>query len=236
MRLDRYVSQATGLSRSQARTRIRGGSVELDGRIIRRPSYLVGAEVAVSVDGVAARLPEANYYMLNKPAGYVCDRDDPRHPTVFDLVEAAQRRLLHVAGRLDADVTGLVLLTDDGAWSHALTAPARKQPKTYLARLAEPLASAAARALRTGVTLRGERRPTRPAGVEVLPDGRVRLAIAEGRYHQVKRMFAAVGNRVEALHRERIGPFVLDPELGPGQYRALTDAEVAQVRTQGRKL
>jgi len=235
LRLDRYVSQATGLSRSQARSAIRAGRVGLADQAVTRPSYIVGEQPVVSLDGVPVSLPGRRYYMLNKPTGYVCDRGDTHHPSVFELLGHGAG--LHVAGRLDADVTGLVLLTDDGDWSHALTAPRRKQPKTYLAMLAEPLGAASAEALREGVRLHGDTRPTRPAAIDVLPGGcRVRLTVAEGRYHQVKRMFAAVGNRVEALHRERIGPFVLDPRLGPGDYRALGAGEVAQVQTPGRKL
>jgi 16S rRNA pseudouridine516 synthase len=235
LRLDRYVSQATGLSRSQARSAIRAGRVGLADQVVTRTSYIVGEQPVVSLDGVPVSLPGRCYYMLNKPKGYVCDRGNAHHPSVFELLGPGCD--LHVAGRLDADVTGLVLITDDGDWSHALTAPRRKQSKTYLATLAEPICTADAEALRAGVRLHGETRPTRPAAVEVLPGGcRVRLTIAEGRYHQVKRMFAAVGNRVESLHRERIGPFVLDPHLGPGDYRALDAGEVAQVQTPGRKL
>jgi 16S rRNA pseudouridine516 synthase len=236
LRLDRYISRSTGLSRSQARKLIRGGRVELEGRIVTDASYIVGNQVAVFVDGDPASLPPHCYLMLHKPAGYVCGRGDAHHPSVFDLLGDADTAGLHAAGRLDADVTGLVLLTDDGEWSHALTAPRRGHTKVYRVALAEDLSAAAAARLRTGVPLRGESRPTRPAGVERLASGEVRLTIHEGRYHQVKRMFAAVGNHVTALHRECVGPFVLDPGLGPGDWRRLEADEVAQVQTPGRKL
>jgi 16S rRNA pseudouridine516 synthase len=236
VRLDRYLSRSTGLSRSQARKRVRGGRVELEGRIVTDPSYIVGNQVAVFVDGDRVNLPRHCYLMLHKPAGHVCDRGDARHPSVFDLLGDADTAGLHAAGRLDADVTGLVLLTDDGDWSHALTAPRRGHTKVYRVVLAEDLGEMAAAQLRTGVQLRGEPRPTRPAGVERLARGEVRLTIHEGRYHQVKRMFAAVGNHVTALHRERVGPFVLDPRLAAGDWRHLEADEVAQVQTPGRKL
>jgi 16S rRNA pseudouridine516 synthase len=165
--------------------------------------------------------------MLHKPADYVCSTDDPLHPTVLALLDMADRRDLHTAGRLDLDATGLVLVTDDGAWSHRVTSPRHPRPKVYRVELAEPLTEAAAEQLRTGVHLHGERRPTRPAQVEALSERQVQLTIEEGRYHQVKRMFAAVGNRVLTLHRERIGCVALDPGLAPGEWRPLTAEEVA---------
>lgn len=165
--------------------------------------------------------------MLHKPAGCICATADGVHPTVLDLLPPAERPGLHVAGRLDLDVTGLVLLTDDGDWSHGVTAPRHKCPKTYVAELGAPIGDDALDGLRRGVRLRGEREDTRPARVERLGPARVRITVTEGRYHQVKRMFAAVGNRVTVLHRERVGRLALDPALPPGAWRALTPEEVA---------
>jgi 16S rRNA pseudouridine516 synthase len=224
--LDRYLSQATGLSRSMAQRAVRRGAVTVAGVVIRDPATAVAAGAAVTLDGVSLALPGKRYFMLHKPPGVVCDRGDAHHRSVFELLHEPGRDRLHVAGRLDQDVTGLVLITDDGAWSHRITAPRRKQPKTYLVTLAAPLDEPAAAALRGGVSLRGESRPTRPAAVQPLADRRARLTIREGRYHQVKRMFAAVGNRVVALHREGIGALALDPALPPGAYRHLSPAEL----------
>jgi 16S rRNA pseudouridine516 synthase len=226
MRLDRFLSHAIGLTRSEAQSAVRAGRVAVNGAPARDAALKVADGAVVALDGrlVSARGPR--YLMLHKPAGCVCATTDGVHPTVLELLPEVERDGLHVAGRLDLDVTGLVLLTDDGAWSHRVTAPRRKCPKTYLAGLTEPIAEAALDVLRRGVRLRGEEEDTQPAAVECLAPDRVRITVTEGRYHQVKRMFAAVGNRVAALHREQIGPVALDPRLVPGGWRALTAAEV----------
>jgi 16S rRNA pseudouridine516 synthase len=227
MRLDRFLSHATGLTRSEAQRAVRAGRVAVDGAPARDAALKVADGAVVALDGrlVSARGPR--YLMLHKPGGCVCATTDGVHPTALDLLPETERDGLHVVGRLDLDVTGLVLLTDDGAWAHRVTAPRRKCPKTYLARLAEPIADAALDVLRRGARLRGEEKDTQPAAVERLAPDRVRITVTEGRYHQVKRMFAAVGNRVAELHREQIGPVALDPRLAPGGWRALTAAEVA---------
>lgn len=226
MRLDRFLSHAAGLTRSEAQRAIRAGRVAVDGAVARDPGLQVAGGAAVMLDGRPVSVRGPRYLMLHKPAGCVCAATDGVHPTVLALLPEAERDGLHVAGRLDLDVTGLVLLTDDGAWSHRVTAPRRKCPKTYRAGLAAPIADAALDGLRRGVRLRGEEEDTRPAAVERLAPDEVRLTVTEGRYHQVKRMFAAVGNRVRTLHREQVGPVALDPALAPGEWRALTAAEV----------
>jgi 16S rRNA pseudouridine516 synthase len=227
VRLDRFLSHAAGLTRSQAQHAVRAGRVAVDGVPALDPAARLAEGAAVALDGAPVGLRGARYLMLHKPAGCVCATYDGTHPTVLDLLPVAERPGLHVVGRLDLDVSGLVLLTDDGDWSHRVSAPRRRCPKTYLADLAQPIADAALAVLRRGLRLRGEERDTAPASVERLGPDRVRITVTEGRYHQVKRMFAAVGNRVTALHRERVGPVPLDAALAPGQWRALTDAEVA---------
>jgi 16S rRNA pseudouridine516 synthase len=227
MRLDRFLGHAAGLTRSAAQRAIREGRVAVGGMPVADPGQKVGDGAAVTLDGVAVEVRGPRYLMLHKPAGCVCAARDGVHPTVLDLLPAGERDGLHVAGRLDLDVTGLVLLTDDGDWSHRVTAPRRKCPKTYLAELADPIGEDAIAVLRQGVRLRGEASDTAPAEVERLGPARVRITVTEGRYHQVKRMLAAVGNRVTGLHRERIGLLTLDPTLPPGAWRALTAAEVA---------
>lgn len=181
----------------------------------------------VSLDGVSIAPSGPVYLMLNKPLGYVCSHQDNHHPSALRLLDHPQTDRLHFAGRLDQDTTGLVLLTDDGHWSHRLTAPRNKAPKVYQVTLAEPLPLTADPQLEQGILLNGETQPTHPAQLSRLDDQHVELCITEGRYHQVKRMFAAVGNRVTALHRSQIGAIVLDSALQPGQYRPLTADEIA---------
>ena len=227
VRLDRLLSHAADLTRAQAQRAIRTGRVAVEGVVTEDPGTKLAQGAAVTLDGQPVGLRSSRYLMVHKPAGCVCAASDGLHPTVLDLLPAADRAGLHVVGRLDLDVTGLVLLTDDGDWSHRVTAPRRKCPKTYLADLAAPIGGDALARLGGGVRLRGEERDTAPAEVERLGPARVRITVTEGRYHQVKRMFAAVGNRVVALRRERIGCIALDPALAPGQWRELTADEVA---------
>lgn len=232
MRLDRYLSSVTALSRSQAQRVIRSGRVRVDGIEIKCPAQDCALVARVELDGRELQRPGHRYFMLNKPLGYVCSTSDPHNSTVLELLHEPVLTGLHYAGRLDKDATGLVLITDDGAWSHRITAPGRHCPKTYRVELAEALSEQAAASLRGGVRLRHEPRPTRPATLEPLAPTRIRLTIHEGRYHQVKRMLAAVGNRVVGLHREGIASLRLDAHLEPGQYRPLNTAEIHAIATE----
>ncbi|MCK5887318.1 MAG: pseudouridine synthase, partial [Alcanivorax sp.] len=139
---------------------------------------------------------------------------------------AELRQDLHPAGRLDRDTTGLVLLTSDGQWSHRLTSPNHHCDKRYRVTCADPVSDADLQALRDGILLRGEDSPTLPARAERLTADQLLLTIREGRYHQVKRMLAARGNKVVALHREQIGEIALDAALAPGEFRSLSEEEV----------
>lgn len=230
MRLDRYVSQAAGLSRAAVRTLLRRGAVTVDGVVVKAADLQVPAGGRVELDGQALTLSGLRYFMLHKPAGVVCSTRDGDHATVLSLLDEPRRGLLHPVGRLDVDTTGLVLLTDDGTWSHGITSPRRHRDKVYRATLAEPLAADAAARFAAGLRLKGEEKPTLPAQLDILSPIEVRVTLHEGRYHQVKRMFAALGNRVVALHREAIGAVTLDPRLQPGEYRALRDDEVEALR------
>jgi 16S rRNA pseudouridine516 synthase len=227
VRLDRFLVNHAGLSRSQAQRAVRTGMVCVDGQPVRDPSRHLHEGQTVTLSGQPVLARGLRYFMLHKPAGYVSVTEDGMHPTVLDLVHEPRRDALHAAGRLDLDSTGLVLLTDDGAWSHRVTSPRRKCAKRYRVTLAEPLSADAAKRIEAGVLLRGEERPTRPAQLEPISATEVWLTISEGRYHQVKRMFAAIGNHVLALHRDRIGSVELDPALTPGDYRPLTAEEIS---------
>lgn len=228
LRLDRLLAEVGGLSRRQAQQAIRAGRVAVAGAVQADPAHKVPADVVVSLDGASLRQRGPRYLMLHKPAGYVCATRDDQHPTVLDLLPPEQRDGLHIAGRLDLDTTGLVLLTDDGAWSHRVTSPRHRCHKRYRVTLAEPVSDAELQRLREGLLLRGEARPTAPAQVRRLGERSLLLTIREGRYHQVKRMFGALGNRVVALHRDRVGDLALDDaQLAEGEFRALTPAEAA---------
>ncbi|MBP2167569.1 16S rRNA pseudouridine516 synthase [Erwinia toletana] len=230
MRLDKFLSQQLEISRAIAAREIRAKRVTIDGEIVRDTSFKLEPEHQVEYDGNPLQQQFGpRYFMLNKPEGYVCSTDDPDHPTVLYFLEEPTAYKLHAAGRLDIDTTGLVLMTDDGQWSHRITSPRHHCEKTYLVTLELPLAEDTAQQFADGVQLHNEKSLTKPATLEVIGEHQVRLTISEGRYHQVKRMFAAVGNRVVALHRERIGEIALDDDLAPGEYRALTAEEIASV-------
>ncbi|GLR10758.1 16S rRNA pseudouridine(516) synthase RsuA [Mixta theicola] len=230
MRLDKFLSQQLEVSRAIAARELRAKRVTVDGEMVRDGAFKVLPEHQVEYDGNLLQLQVGpRYFMLNKPQGYVCSTDDPDHPTILYFIEEPTAWKLHAAGRLDIDTTGLVLLTDDGQWSHRITSPRHHCEKTYRVTLEHPLREDTAQLFAEGVQLHGEKTLTKPATLEALSETEVRLTISEGRYHQVKRMFAAIGNHVVALHRERIGEIMLDDELEPGEYRPLTEEEVASV-------
>lgn len=229
MRIDRWVSQATDLSRKQVHQALRNKRLSVNEAIVKSPSTTVGDNDCVTLDGQRINAPQTRYFMLNKPEGYLCATSDGHQPIVLDLIAEPNTQTLQIVGRLDLDTTGLLLITDDGKWNHRITSPRSQCEKTYLATLAEPLCETAAQQFAAGMQLRNESQLTRPAQIETLADNRCRVTISEGKYHQVKRMFGALNNRVIALHRERIGNIALDPALAPGQYRALTPTEIISV-------
>lgn len=222
MRLDKFICDCTGLTRSQAGKSIRQGLVSINGEPVKQAARQVSVTDQVELDGELLQLIGPRYIMLHKPAGYVCANDDPEHPIVFTLLDEPLVERLHTVGRLDLDTTGLLLLTDDGQWSHRLSSPKHHVAKTYRVWTADPIPAEAIAQFAAGVMLRGEKEPTKPAQLELVATHEALLTIHEGRYHQVKRMFAAIGNKVERLHRERIGALQLPEDLDEGEYRYLT--------------
>ncbi|GAA5445329.1 ribosomal small subunit pseudouridine synthase A [Microbulbifer sp. NBRC 101763] len=220
----------TDLSRSDVKRAAKAERISVNGEIVTDPAAKVQAGDALYLDGEPLHEPGPRYIMLNKPLGYVSATKDGEHPTVLDLIDEPNKSKLHIAGRLDIDTTGLVLLTDDGQWSHKVTSPNHHCDKTYYAMLAERIEEDAVAKFAKGIWLNNEKKRTKPAKLEILYANEVRLTIGEGRYHQVKRMFAALGNRVLELHRERIGDISLDEELQEGEYRLLTPEEIASVQ------
>lgn len=227
MRLDKFVCDCTGLTRSQAGKLIRQGEIQLNGTVCKQPAQQIKDTDVVLLDDEPLQLTGPRYILLHKPAGYVCSTDDPDHNTVFVLLDEPNSDKLHTVGRLDLDTTGLLLITDDGQWSHKISSPKHECAKTYRAWLADPVEDSAIALFAEGVMLRGEKTPTKPAQLEIISPTECLLTIHEGRYHQVKRMFAALGNKVVQLHRERVGPLTLDSSLAEGEYRQLTAEEVS---------
>lgn len=226
MRIDQFVSQALNLSRKQAQKLIRAELISLNGQIITKPPTLVPSDAEVRCEDEIINLPGLIYLMLHKPLGVISATEDPSQRTVLDLIKHPHVHTLHPVGRLDKDTTGLILITNDGEWSHLISAPRKQVPKVYLAKLAEPLSIVAAKQLELGVRLHGETQLVTASKIEICPEQQARLTIHEGKYHQVKRMFAAVGNRVEQLHREQIGGLSLDSQLTAGEWRVLTPEEI----------
>ena len=234
MRLDRYLAERTGLTRSESRKAIAKGRVAVAGAVCKQADAQVDEAAALALDGapLAGAYQKYVYIMLNKPAGVVSASRDKRDTTVADLAAAAYpRRQLFPAGRLDKTSTGFVLLTDDGALAHDLLAPAHHVEKVYVVTLDTPLTPEMRAGFAAGVTLADGRRL---APAEVGPAGAdpcvVRVTLRQGVYHQIKRMFGVFGAGVNALHRESIGGVALDPALAPGQWRELTQAEQAALQ------
>lgn len=167
--------------------------------------------------------------MLNKPLGTVCSNVADGYPSVLSLLDIDKAQELLIAGRLDHDTTGLVLITDDGQWLHRVTSPNKHFGKRYRVQLADPIQPGLVELFAKGVALKGDVELTLPAELTLLSTNEVLLTLHEGRYHQVKRMFGAVGNKVIGLHREKIGAICLDNGLELGEWRYLTDTEIQSV-------
>lgn len=210
---------------------IRNERVAVNGTVCDDPfAEIDTAGLVFTVDGVDWPYAEFATLMLNKPAGYECSRKPKHHAGVLELLPAPLReRDVQPIGRLDEDTTGLLLITDDGQLNHVLSSAKRKVPKVYLATTKHPLDQAQVDQLLSGVLLADEPEPIAAAGAEIVGENLLRLTLTEGKYHQVKRMVAAVGNRVEALHREAVGELTLPPDLKPGEWRWLTAADLQKL-------
>ena len=237
-RLDKALSSLGCGSRKEVGALIRAGRATVNGQIVRDPSVKVTpAEDQLTLAGEPVRWRIGRYYMLNKPPGVVSARVDNLHETVLGLFPEKERAVLFPVGRLDKDTEGLLLVTDDGAFAHALTAPRRHVDKVYAALVEGRLELSAPKRFAEGLTL-ADGTLCKPAVLKVLgpQDGmtRVEVTLREGKHHQVKRMIAAVGGHVAHLKRLSIGPLRLDDALAPGEYRELTEEEVAMLRTAAR--
>lgn len=202
---------------------IRAGRVRVGSAVVDDPQQAVETDgLVLSVDDLDWPYRVPALVVLNKPAGYECSQRPSHHPSVLSLLPPPLRtRGVQPIGRLDAQTTGLLLLTDDGALIHRFTSPKHHVPKVYEARCAEPVTPMQLQRLLDGVVLRDDPRPVRAQQVRARTERTLELTLTEGRYHQVRRMVAAAGNHVEALHRSRFGALALPSDLLPGQWRWL---------------
>ncbi len=228
-RLDRYLSQALQQSRQSLRPLLAAGLVRVNGEVVRDRQHRIGPFDRVEVADQLLQAREPRYLMLNKPAGVVSATSDEHHTTVLDLVPEMLREELHLAGRLDFNSTGLVLLTNDGVWSKRLSHPETGVWKHYRVTLESALDESDVAAFAAGMRFEFEDLTTRPARLEILRADEADVWLQEGRYHQIRRMFAQRGNKVKTLHRLAVGNVVLDSMLAPGACRARSAAAVRSI-------
>jgi 16S rRNA pseudouridine516 synthase len=225
-RLDRFISSHTGVNRRAVRALLASGRVGLNGRAAREINQVVDQFSHITLDGQVLQDYSAIYLMLNKPSGVVSATRDDRHRTAIDLLDANTGNDLHIAGRLDFNSTGLLLLTNDGRWSRRLACAQKPVEKVYRVTLEQALTERYVEAFAQGMYFPFEDITTRPVTLTILSDYSAELRLTEGRYHQIKRMFGRFNNKVLTLHRIAIGNVSLDPGLTAGQYRQLTQIEL----------
>lgn len=229
MRLDKFIADATAYSRKEIKKLVRYRAVTVNGEVAVNADRQVNAETDVRINGKPVVYRKYIYLMLNKPQGYLSATEDKKYPVVTDLVpENLKHFNVFPVGRLDMDTEGLLLLTNDGQFDHELMSPNRKVPKLYYAELDKPAEAADAEAFRAGMKFQDF--TAKPARLEITADPhKVYIEIAEGKFHQVKRMCGQVGREVTFLKRVKIGELPLDEQLKPGEMRELTPEEYALV-------
>lgn len=226
MRLDKYLCDLNIATRKDLKKIIKSGLVKVNGTEIKDPGFHIDeAKDKVVYNNKTLNYEKYVYFMLNKPDGVVSATEDNISKTVIDIFQKEERNDLFPVGRLDKDTTGLLLVTNDGDLSHRLTSPSHHVSKTYEVTIDHPLSDSEIQELQNGVVLR-EDGLTKPAIVKVINENIIHLTITEGKYHQVKRMLAAVNNKVLQLKRLSIGSVTLDAALSEGEYRRLTDEEL----------
>lgn len=228
IRLDKFLANRSSYSRSEVKNLLRKGAVRVDSVTECDGSRKIDPDTqVVTCLGSQIRSGSHIYLMLNKPENYLCATEDKLHRTVLDLLpESLRIKGLFPAGRLDLDSTGLVLLTDDGQLAHEMLAPKKHVPKYYLVRLRDPVRDQDIQAFSQGIVL-GDQTHCLPAQVQAFPDSHALICLHEGKYHQVKRMFASLGNHVESLHRVAVGGMVLPENLPSGAYLEILHKDLA---------
>lgn len=234
MRLDKYLADMGAGTRSELKKEIRKSGASVDGVIVKDPGCSVSPSSHIVFRGAVVGYDEFEYYMLNKPAGVISASEDDREPTVVDLIDEPKRKDLFPVGRLDRDTEGLLLITNDGALSHRLLSPRHHVDKVYFVKVSGILDDSDVELFRQGLVLT-DGLECLPAELKILSVSdekyttEAEITIREGKFHQVKRMFSSVGAEVIYLKRLSMGPLVLDPELEQGEYRRLTEDEMASL-------
>lgn len=230
MRLDKFLCETGGYSRSEAKELIKKGNISINGITEKRPEVKIHENTdTVMINGNILYYEKYHYYLLHKPAGVITATEDRKQQTVLDLLTGIDTRKLFPVGRLDKDTEGLLLITDDGELSHRLLSPKNHVEKTYYVLLRDSITPEAVQALAQGVDI-GDEELTLPAKVKCLSDKEIELSICEGRYHQVKRMLQAVKNEVLYLKRLSMGSLCLPADLSKGMFRRLTIDEISKLK------
>ncbi len=235
MRLDKYLAEMGVGTRQEVKKQIRQGKAAVNGTVVKAADTKIDeTSDEVTISGRNISYVSYEYYMLNKPAGVVSATEDRRDTTVIDLIKEKKRKDLFPVGRLDKDTEGLLLITNDGDLAHRLLAPKKHVDKVYYAKIDGMVTEEDVKRFAEGIDIGAEEEEmTRPAKLDIMKsaeESEIRLTIHEGKFHQVKRMFLAVGKEVTYLKRERMGTLCLDENLKPGEYRLLTEEEIENVR------
>lgn len=236
IRLDKFLSEMSGWTRSEVKKIVRTGSVTVDGNEVKKPETKIDEKLSiVSVDGRQIKYNKYEYYMLNKPKGFVSATTDREHKTVVDIISSSEKKDLFPVGRLDIDTEGLLLITNDGELAHRLLAPKNHVEKTYYVEVSGILDDVDVDAVEKGLDI-GEEKNTIPAKMEILKTdiqnniSSCYLTIHEGKFHQVKRMMKKLGKTVTYLKRVSMGSLILDSKLKKANYRKLTEQEIIELK------
>ncbi len=232
-RLDRVISRATSTSLREAQRQIARREVRVNDQLATRINQQVDQFTRIQVGSYELPHQTPVYLMMNKPQGVVSACKDQTHTTALDLIAHRQKHQLHIVGRLDFNSTGLLLLTNDGHWSRAISLPNSGCEKTYLVELERAVSDECIEGFAQGLYFAYEGITTQAAEIETINENHVKVTLREGKYHQIKRMFGHFGNQVLALHRISVGPLQLDSNLSAGEYRPLNSFEQLSLSEQG---
>lgn len=230
MRLDKFLCDTAGLTRTEAKNAVKKGQIAVNGQVQKAADFKVKENTdTVTFQGKPLSYAAFHYYMLHKPAGVITATEDKKESTVMDILREEKVKNLFPVGRLDKDTEGLLLITDDGELAHNLLSPKKHVDKEYLVKVRDSISEDDCKKLAEGVDI-GDEKPTAPAKVERVAEKEILLTIREGRFHQVKRMLQAVGNEVLYLKRLSMGSLRLPKDLEKGAYRPLSEEEIYKIK------